>query len=165
LVGYVPQEDMLFKKSVDENILIGKPTAGSKELDRAVRTADFEKDVAFLSEGLHTQVGEAGSTLSGGQKQRLSIARALVRDPQILILDDSLSAVDAKTEETIIARLKEGRVGKTNIIIAHRFSAIRDADQILVLEGGKITQRGTHEDLLKVDGWYKEQYIQQITMK
>jgi len=82
-----------------------------------------------------------------------------------LILDDSLSAVDAKTEETIIARLKEGRVGKTNIIIAHRFSAIRDADQILVLEGGKITQRGTHEDLLKVDGWYKEQYIQQITMK
>lgn len=165
LVGYVPQSHMLFKKSVDENILIGKPTAGSKELDRAVRTADFEKDVAFLSEGLHTQVGEAGSTLSGGQKQRLSIARALVRDPQILILDDSLSAVDAKTEETIIARLKEGRVGKTNIIIAHRFSAIRDADQILVLEGGKITQRGTHEDLLKVDGWYKEQYIQQITMK
>lgn len=165
LVGYVPQEHMLFKKSVDENILIGKPSAGSSELDRAVKTADFEKDVAFLTEGLHTQVGEAGSTLSGGQKQRLSIARALIRDPQILILDDSLSAVDAKTEETIISRLKEGRAGKTNIIIAHRFSAIRDADQILVLEAGKITQRGTHEDLLKVDGWYKNQYIQQITMK
>lgn len=165
LVGYVPQEHMLFKRSVDENILIGNPNAGSKELDKAVKIADFEKDILFLADGLHTMVGEAGSTLSGGQKQRLSIARALIKDPQILILDDSLSAVDAKTEETIIERLKEYRNGKTNIIIAHRFSAIRDADQILVLENGKITQRGTHADLLKEEGWYKRQYIQQITMK
>lgn len=165
LVGYVPQEHMIFKKAVDENIRIGNPLANSQEMDRAVRIADFEKDITFLTEGLHTMVGEAGSTLSGGQKQRLSIARALIRDPQILILDDSLSAVDAKTEENIIARLKEFRQGKTNIIIAHRFSAIRDADQILVLEGGKITQRGTNEELLRTDGWYKQQYIQQITMK
>ena len=165
LVGYVPQEHILFKKAVDQNILIGNPQAGSRELDKAVKIADFEKDITYLADGLHTMVGEAGSTLSGGQKQRLSIARALIKDPQILILDDSLSAVDAKTEETIIARLKEFRQGKTNIIIAHRFSAIREADQILVLEDGKITQRGTHDELLKMDGWYKHQYIQQITMK
>lgn len=165
LVGYVPQAHMLFKKGVDENIMIGNPRARLEDLDKAVKNADFEKDVMYLTEGLHTQVGEAGSTLSGGQKQRLSIARALIKDPQILILDDSLSAVDAKTEENIIARLKETRGGKTNIIISHRFSAIRDADLILVLENGKITQRGRHEDLLRQGGWYKDQYIQQITMR
>ncbi|MFA5006266.1 MAG: ABC transporter ATP-binding protein [Candidatus Izemoplasmatales bacterium] len=165
LVGYVPQAHMLFKKGVDENIMIGNPRARLEDLDKAVKNADFEKDVMYLTEGLHTQVGEAGSTLSGGQKQRLSIARALIKDPEILILDDSLSAVDAKTEENIIERLKETRGGKTNIIISHRFSAIRDADLILVLEGGKITQRGKHEDLLRQGGWYKDQYIQQITMR
>lgn len=165
LVGYVPQEHMLFKKAVDENIMVGNPRARLEDLDRAVKIADFEKDVIYLTEGLHTMVGEAGTTLSGGQKQRLSIARALIKDPQILILDDSLSAVDAKTEENIIEHLKESRSGKTNIIIAHRFSAIQDADVILVLEKGVITQRGTHEELLKKEGWYKQQYIQQITMK
>lgn len=165
IVGYVPQAHMLFKKAVDENILIGNPLAGSTELDRAVKIADFEKDLTYLNEGLHTQVGEAGQTLSGGQKQRLSIARALIKDPQILILDDSLSAVDAKTEDTILEHLKEYRKGKTNIIVAHRFSAIRDADEILVLENGKITQRGTHEELIRQAGWYKNQFIQQITMK
>ena len=165
LVGYVPQEHILFKRAVDENIMMGNPHARHQDLDRAVKTADFEKDVMYLTEGLHTMVGEAGSTLSGGQKQRLSIARALIRDPQILILDDSLSAVDAKTEETIINQLKETRKDKTNIIIAHRFSAIQDADQILVLKKGVIAQQGTHAELLKQDGWYKDQYIQQITMK
>ena len=165
LVGYVPQEHMLFKKAVDENILVGNPRARLEDLDRAVKIADFEKDIMYLTDGLHTMVGEAGTTLSGGQKQRLSIARALIKDPQILILDDSLSAVDAKTEENIIGHLKESRQGKTNIIIAHRFSAIQDADQILVLEKGVITQRGTHAELLKQEGWYKQQYIQQITMK
>lgn len=165
LVGYVPQEHMLFKKQVNENILIGNPNARIEDLDKAVKIADFEKDVIYLPDGLKTMVGEAGSTLSGGQKQRLSIARALIKDPQILILDDSLSAVDGTTERNIIDHLKEFRAGKTNIIVAHRFSAIRDADQIFVLEKGMITQRGTHNELLLEEGWYKNQYIQQITMK
>lgn len=164
LVGYVPQAHMLFKKRVNENILIGNPSARSEELDKAVKIADFEKDINYLTDGLKTMVGEAGNTLSGGQKQRLSIARALVKDPQILILDDSLSAVDGTTEQNIIEHLKEFRQGKTNIIVTHRFSAIREADQIYVLEKGVITQRGTHHELLMQEGWYKNQYIQQITM-
>jgi ATP-binding cassette subfamily B protein len=156
---------MLFKRSVDENIMIGNPQAPHEALDKAVKLADFEKDLAFLADGMHTMVGEAGATLSGGQKQRLSIARALIKDPEILILDDSLSAVDAKTEDTIIEHLKAFRKGKTNIIVAHRFSAVRDADVIIVLQAGKITQRGTHDELLREDGWYKHQYIQQMTMR
>jgi ATP-binding cassette subfamily B protein len=165
LVGYVPQSHMLFKRPVDENIMIGNPKANISDLDKAVRIADFEKDLSFLTDGLHTMVGESGAMLSGGQKQRLSIARALIRNPEILILDDSLSAVDAKTEDTIIGHLKEFRQGKTNIIVAHRFSAVRDADLILVLENGRITQRGSHEELLRREGWYKQQYIHQMTMR
>ncbi len=159
LVGYVPQSHVLFKKSVDENILIGKPEAVDIELQEAIKIADFKKDIPFLHDGLETVVGEQGATLSGGQKQRLSIARALVKNPDILILDDSLSAVDAKTEETIIKHLKEYRNNKTNIIVAHRFSAILAADKIIVLEDGKITQMGTHKQLLCEDGWYKRQFI------
>lgn len=165
LVGYVPQSHILFRRSVDENIMIGKPNATSQMLDKAVKLADFEKDLMFLHDGLHTMVGESGVSLSGGQKQRLSIARALIKDPEILILDDSLSAVDAKTEDNIINHLKEFRKGKTNIIIAHRFSAIHDADVILVLESGQITQRGTHHELIRQEGWYKTQFIEQMTMR
>lgn len=164
LVGYVPQAHTIFKKEVLENIKVGNPKANLNELDKAVKIADFEKDLRFLERGLNTMVSEAGSTLSGGQKQRLSIARALIKEPEILILDDSLSAVDAKTEDNIIRQLKRFRGDKTNIIVAHRFSAIKDADVILVLENGKITMKGTHDELLKKEGWYKNQYINQITM-
>jgi len=129
----------------------------------AIKMADFEKDIPFLQSGLQTMMGETGVNLSGGQKQRLSIARALIKDPEILILDDSLSAVDMKTERTIVQHLKDLRQGKTNIIVTHRFSAIEQADLILVLEHGEITQRGTHESLIREEGWYKRQYITQLT--
>jgi ATP-binding cassette subfamily B protein len=163
LVGYVPQSHILFKLPVEENIKIGKPNASLDVVRSAVRMADFEKDLPFLQSGLQTMMGETGVNLSGGQKQRLSIARALIKDPQILILDDSLSAVDMHTEQTIVQHLKELRKGKTNIIVTHRFSAIEQADLILVLEHGEITQRGTHEQLIREDGWYKRQYITQLS--
>lgn len=162
MVGYVPQEHILFRRSVDDNILIGKPTATHEEIDSAMTVADFKKDLKELSSGEQTLVSELGGSLSGGQRQRLSIARALVKDPEILILDDSLSAVDALTETNIIRQLKETRIGKTNIIVAHCFSAIALADKIIVLQDGKITDIGTHHDLLKYDNWYKMQYLLQI---
>ena len=162
LVGYVPQSHILFKLPVEENIKIGKPNASEEVVKSAVKMADFEKDLPYLQSGLQTMMGETGVNLSGGQKQRLSIARALIKDPQILILDDSLSAVDMKTERTIVQHLKDLRRGKTNIIVTHRFSAIQEADLILVLEQGEISQRGTHESLIREDGWYKRQYITQL---
>jgi ATP-binding cassette, subfamily B, multidrug efflux pump len=163
LVGYVPQSHILFKLPVEENIKIGNPTASMDVVKSAIKTADFEKDLPYLQSGLQTMMGETGVNLSGGQKQRLSIARALIKDPQILILDDSLSAVDMTTERTIIDHLKAVRKDKTNIIVTHRFSAIKDADLILVLEHGEITQRGTHEALIREDGWYKRQFITQLS--
>lgn len=162
MVGYVPQEHILFRRSVDDNILIGKPEASHAQIDTAMVVADFKKDLKELTNGEHTLVSELGGSLSGGQRQRLSIARALVKDPEILILDDSLSAVDALTESTIIKKLKETRIGKTNIIIAHCFSAIALADKIIVLNEGRITDIGTHKELLKYDNWYKMQYLIQI---
>lgn len=165
LVGYVPQSHILFRKTVDENILIGNPSATYELMDQAVVLSDFKKDIKELAYGHETIVGELGNSLSGGQKQRLSIARALVKEPQILILDDSLSAVDALTEANIIKNLQSSRKDKTNIIVAHRFSAIYKADKIIVLQNGKITDIGTHEELIKHDNWYKMQYIEQLSNK
>ena len=162
LVGYVPQDHILFRRSVDDNILIGKMDASDKEVDSAITIADFKKDLANLPNGINTMVSELGSSLSGGQRQRLSIARALIKNPEILILDDSLSAVDALTEQNIIIKLKEARADKTNIIVAHRFSAIKQSDKIIVIQNGKITDVGTHKDLLSYDNWYKRQYLKQM---
>lgn len=162
LVGYVPQTHVLFRRTVDENILIGNPYATIDEVNKAMEISDFKKDLPNLTYGSSTMVAEMGNSLSGGQRQRLSIARAVVKNPEILILDDSLSAVDALTEKNIIKGLQESRAGKTNIIISHRFSAIQSADKIIVLQDGKITDMGTHKELLSYDNWYKRQYINQI---
>ncbi|MGW8426080.1 ABC transporter ATP-binding protein [Peribacillus simplex] len=160
-IGYVPQDHFLFSKSVRENILFGKMDATEEELAEAIRLADFEKDLMMLPNRLETLVGEKGVALSGGQKQRISIARALVKNPEILILDDSLSAVDAKTETTIIENIQNERAGKTTIITTHRLSAVQHADRIIVLDSGEIIEEGTHADLLQKDGWYRAQYERQ----
>jgi len=162
LVGYVPQNNILFRRSIDDNILIGNPLAKPEDLKMAIDVADFAKDLKLLPDGSKTLVSELGGSLSGGQRQRLSIARAIVKNPEILILDDSLSAVDALTEANIIEKLKQTRVGKTNIIVAHRFSAIAKADKIVVMENGKISCIGTHNELINYDNWYKSQYLKQI---
>ena len=144
-----------------DNILFGKLDATEEELAVAIRLADFEKDVTMLPNRLETLVGEKGVALSGGQKQRISIARALIKNPEILILDDSLSAVDAKTETTIINNIQNERAGKTTIITTHRLSAVQHADHIIVLDNGAIIEEGTHVSLLQQGGWYKEQYERQ----
>ncbi|AZU61154.1 ABC transporter ATP-binding protein [Neobacillus mesonae] len=160
-IGYVPQDHVLFSKSVKENILFGHKDASETEMERAIDLAAFRKDLEMLPEGLETLVGEKGVALSGGQKQRISIARALIKNPEILILDDSLSAVDAKTEKKIIDNIRQVRSDKTTIITTHRMSAVQHADHIIVLDEGKIIEEGTHEQLLERSGWYKEQFIRQ----
>lgn len=160
-IGYVPQDHVLFSRTIRENILFGKSDANEDELIEALRLSSFEKDLALLPSGLDTLVGEKGVALSGGQKQRISIARALIKNPEILILDDSLSAVDAKTEARIIENIQTERSGKTTIITTHRLSAVKHADWIVVLDDGKIIEAGTHDDLLKKNGWYNEQFLRQ----
>ncbi|UAC49497.1 ATP-binding cassette domain-containing protein [Bacillus aquiflavi] len=160
-IGYVPQDHFLFSATVGENIAFTDPNAPAEAIERAAKVAHIHDDILQFTEGYETVVGERGVSLSGGQKQRIAIARALMIDPEVLILDDSLSAVDAKTEEAILSALKENRKGKTTIITAHRLSAIQHADLILVLDEGRIIQRGTHEELMDEDGWYKEMYLRQ----
>ncbi|ABO66562.1 MULTISPECIES: ABC transporter transmembrane domain-containing protein [Geobacillus] len=160
-IGYVPQDHFLFSASVRDNIAFAKPEANEKEIVKAAKLADIHDDILQFPDGYETVIGERGVSLSGGQKQRLSIARALLMEPELLILDDALSAVDAKTEERILTTLKRERRGKTTIIAAHRLSAVEHADWILVLDGGRVIQAGTHEDLMAEDGWYREMYRRQ----
>lgn len=157
----VPQEHTLFSRTIRENLLFGDPDASEERLWQALSLACFAEDIKRMPEGLETLVGEKGVSLSGGQKQRLSLARAFLRRSDVLLLDDALSAVDAKTEQTIIANLKAMTDAPTSIIVTHRLSAITDADQVIVLEDGHVIQRGTHQELIAVPGWYQEQYYHQ----
>ena len=154
-IGYAPQEYQLFSKSIKENVLFYRYDLEDR-LEEVLEQADIKKDISRFKDGIDTLVGENGLSLSGGQKQRLGIARALLSDPDILILDDSLSAVDSNTEKTIIENIKKTREGKTNIIVAHRISAVRHADKIVVLDNGKILNFGTHDELLEKCPWYKQ---------
>ncbi|MEB7407729.1 ABC transporter ATP-binding protein [Mammaliicoccus sciuri] len=161
LIGYVSQENILFSRSIRDNIRFGKSDATDNEIEEAIKLAYFEKDIERLPQGLETLVGEKGIAISGGQKQRIAIARALIMDPKILILDDALSAVDAKTEKKIIQNIQKYRQGKTTIIATHRLSGVKHANQIVVMDHGEITESGTHDQLLQMNGWYKSQFERQ----
>lgn len=160
-IGYVPQDHILFSANIAQNIAFGNPNVTQEQIEAVAKVACIHDDILQFPEGYETVVGERGVTLSGGQKQRLSIARALLLNPEVLILDDSLSAVDAKTEHSILHELRQNRSDKTTMIAAHRLSAVEEADLILVMDDGKIAERGTHEELMKLDGWYREMYDSQ----
>ncbi len=160
-IAYVPQEHFLFSTTIAENIAFGNPDSTLHEIENAAKLASVHKDILQFEAGYATMVGERGVTLSGGQKQRLSIARALLLDSEILILDDSLSAVDSKTETQILTSLMENQKDRTTIISTHRLSAVAHADIIIVLDNGRIIERGTHGQLINQDGWYASIYRNQ----
>jgi ATP-binding cassette subfamily B protein len=160
--GYVPQEDFLFSASIKDNIRFFKDIYSDEDVESAAKVSCIYDSIQGLPEGFNTMLGERGVNLSGGQKQRISIARAVIKDPAVLILDDSLSAVDTITEEKIINNLRNIRKNKTTIIIAHRLSAVEEADEIIVLDDGKIMERGDNEELLKKRGLYHEIYMEQF---
>ena len=166
LIGYVPQDQVLFAMSIKENIRFADTKYTDKQVEDITKVCGIYDDIVNMTDGFDTIIGERGVSLSGGQKQRMAMSRALIMNPEILILDDSLSAVDAKTEHLILENLKEERSGKTTIITAHRLSAIVHADLIIVMDNGKIIERGTHDQLIAQDGWYKETYnTQQLEEK
>lgn len=166
LIGYVPQDQALFAMSIKENIRFADSKYTDKQVEDITKVCGLYDDIVNMTDGFDTIIGERGVSLSGGQKQRMAMSRALIMNPEILILDDSLSAVDAKTEHLILENLKEERSGKTTIITAHRLSAIVHADLIIVMDNGKIIERGTHDQLIAQEGWYKETYnTQQLEEK
>tara|TARA_R100001369_G_scaffold45410_3_gene71628 strand:+ start:3297 stop:5051 length:1755 start_codon:yes stop_codon:yes gene_type:complete len=164
-IGYVPQDAFLFSDSIKNNIRFGKEEADEKEVIQAAKRAAVHKNIIGFSKGYDTVLGERGITLSGGQKQRVSIARAIIKDPQILLFDDCLSAVDTETEEEILNNLHEISRDKTTIIVSHRISSAKNANKIIVLDEGKIIQQGTHNQLVNQDGYYKELYAKQLSEK
>lgn len=160
-IGYVPQETYLFSDTVRENIRFARPNATQAEVEEAAYKSDLAEQVDNMPEGYDTPVGEEGISLSGGQRQRLAIARALLIDPELLILDDALSAVDAETETAILQTLRQERQNKTTIIASHRLSSVMDADEILVMQDGQIIERGTHDSLISQNGWYAKTFALQ----
>jgi len=161
-IGFVPQETFLFSESVRENIKFGAATASDAEVERAAEVSHILPDIRGFARGFDTLVGERGLTLSGGQKQRTAIARAVIRDPRILILDDALSSVDTYTEEKILRHLTQVMAGRTTLLISHRVSTIRNAEEIVVLHDGEMVERGTHEQLLALNGYYTALYNKQL---
>jgi ATP-binding cassette subfamily B protein len=161
-IGFVPQETFLFSDRIRENIALGVETATDSEIHNAAEAANIAADIESFPEGYQTLVGERGITLSGGQKQRTALARALIRNPQILILDDALSSVDTHTEDKILNHLRDVMQGRTTIFISHRVSTVRNADRIAVLHGGSIVELGTHEELLALNGYYTDLYNKQL---
>ena len=161
-IGFVPQETFLFSDRIRENIALGVESAPDEEIRNAADIANIATDIESFPEGYQTMVGERGITLSGGQKQRTAIARALIRSPRILILDDALSSVDTQTEDKILNHLREVMLGRTTIFISHRVSTVRNADQIAVLHGGSIVELGTHDELLALNGYYSDLYNKQL---
>jgi len=161
-IGFVPQETFLFSETVRENIAFGVENATDDQIRWAASAASIAEDIEGFPDQYRTLVGERGITLSGGQKQRTAIARAVIRYPRILILDDALSSVDTQTEDRILNRLREIMRDKTTIFISHRVSTVRNADRIAVLHGGRIVEAGTHEELLALNGYYSDLYNKQL---
>jgi ATP-binding cassette subfamily B protein len=161
-IGFVPQETFLFSDRIRENIALGVESATDQEIHNAAEAANIAQDIEGFPEQYQTMVGERGITLSGGQKQRTAIARALIRNPRILILDDALSSVDTHTEDKILNHLREVMQGRTTIFISHRVSTVRNADRIAVLHEGQIVESGTHEELLALNGYYSDLYNKQL---
>lgn len=164
-IGFVPQDPFLFSDTIENNIKFGKQDATKDEIISSAKDADVHKNIIDFPNGYETILGERGVTLSGGQKQRVSIARAIIKDPKILIFDDCLSAVDTETEEKILTNLKQVSQDKTTFIISHRVSSAKNADKIIVLDNGEIVQQGTHNQLINQNGYYKELYEQQLLEK
>jgi len=164
-IGYVPQDAFLFSESIRNNIKFGKANATEEEIIAAAKNAEVHQNIINFSQGYDTVLGERGITLSGGQKQRVSIARAIIKSPQIVLFDDCLSAVDTETEEIIMQKFNSLSLHKTAIIVSHRVSSARNADKIIVLENGKIIQQGNHESLIRQKGYYKSLYEKQLKSK
>ncbi len=161
-IGFVPQETFLFSETVRENIAFGQADARDEEVRSAAEAANIAADIESFPEQYQTLVGERGITLSGGQKQRTAIARAIIRSPRILVLDDALSSVDTHTEDKILNHLRELMIGRTTIFISHRVSTVRNADRIAVLHGGRIVEIGTHDELIALNGYYTDLYNKQL---